>query len=114
MEHSNMRNKSSVRNEQAKIALRQMFSSSKAATGMGHVTGLVEGVIILVIGLVIIFQVVANLFPTLVSAGNTLNASGIPLGSLFAGSNATLWFILAAALIILSVKMLFSSMKHGK
>ena len=38
-----------------------------------------------VIGLIVLFLVVAELYPEFTSAGDSLNASGIPLGSFFVG-----------------------------
>jgi uncharacterized membrane protein len=59
---------------------------------------------------VVLFQIVANLFPSLTSAGDTLNASGFPLGDLFA-SNGAIWYILAAGLIILVVRSFMQKSK---
>ena len=55
-----------------------------------------------VIALVVLFVAAAELYPELDTAGDDLNASGIPLGSLFAGT--ILGLIVAAALIITALK----------
>ena len=52
-----------------------------------------------IIGLVVLFQILAALYPTLTSAGETLNSSGFPLGELFADTGA-IWYILAAVVIV--------------
>ena len=62
----------------------------------------VAGVIGGVIGLVILFTVAAELYPELDTAGDTLNASGIPLGSIFA--DTILGLIVAAALVYTALR----------
>lgn len=59
--------------------------------------------IYLIIGVVVLFTVVAQLYPTLVTAGDSLNASGIPLGTFFA-SGGLIFLLLAVGLLILIVK----------
>lgn len=70
----------------------------------------IEQYITVIILVVILFLIIAALFPTLTSAGSTLNASGFPLGSLFVSGGAA-WYILAAGVVILLIKSLF---KKGK
>lgn len=55
---------------------------------------------IAIIMLVILFSVVASLFPTLMTAGDTLNSSGFPLGEFFATGGA-IWYILPLAIILI-------------
>ena len=59
-----------------------------------------------IIGVVILFQALAALFPTLVSSGQTLNSSHFPLASLFASASSAGWYILAAFVIVAVVSML--------
>lgn len=92
----------------------QMIDSKKGEAGHGHILKLVETAIVGVIGIVILFKVVASLFPTLVSAGNELNASGLPLGSLFAGSNAVLFLILAVVLVIVAIGLFFGLLRSSR
>ena len=63
----------------------------------------VEKYILVFIMIVVLFQVVATLFPEAQSAGDTLNSSGMPLGGLFATGGAV-WYILAGAIIFLVVR----------
>ena len=53
------------------------------------------------IGIVVLFSAVALLYPTAAAAGDTLNTSGFPLGSLFVGGGVV--FIIIAAMILKSV-----------
>jgi len=55
-----------------------------------------------IILLVVLFQLYATLVPEAQTAGDTLNSSGVPLGSLFA-SGGVVFVIIMAALIILVV-----------
>ena len=73
-------------------------------------TGMLNSAILGIILLVVIFQLYAELVPEAQTAGDTLNASGVPLGSLFAASGVV-FVIIMAALIILIVK---SFMPGGK
>jgi hypothetical protein len=66
--------------------------------------------IMVAIMVVVLFLVVANLFPTMTDAGQTLNDSGFPLGSLFLPGGA-IWYVLAGGLIILIVKSFLSKSK---
>lgn len=73
-----------------------MKASKKASINSATVTTWVA----VIIGVVVLFQVIAALFPTLLTAGNTLNESGFPLGSLFVTGGA-IWYVMAAGLIYL-------------
>ena len=53
--------------------------------------------------LVVLFKLYAALVPTAQAAGNDLNKSGVPLGSLFTG-NGIVFIIIMAALIIVVVR----------
>jgi len=57
-----------------------------------------------IILLVVLFKLYAILMPEAQTAGNELNSSGVPLGSLFA-SDGVVFVILMAALVLLIVKM---------
>lgn len=60
--------------------------------------------------IIVLFNVYATLIPTGQTAGNTLNTSGAPLGSLFA-SNGVVWIIVMAALLIVIVRYLLHHKK---
>ena len=61
------------------------------------------GAIMAVIGIVVLFTAGAALFPTLVTAGNTLNSAEMPLGSLVAGNDSVLALVFGAALVITGI-----------
>ena len=82
------------------------MKTNKHAVNMNTVTTWIA----VIIGIVVLFQVLASLFPTLLAAGDSLNASGFPLGSLFATGGA-IWYILAAAVIYLLVRSFGGSKK---
>ena len=65
----------------------------------GRVTSAVEAIILIVV----LFLLFADLVPEVQSAGDSLNASGVPLGSLFVGSGIV-FVIIMAALVILVVR----------
>ena len=65
--------------------------------------GLLQTAILALVLLVVLFELYAELVPTAQTAGNTLNASGVPMGSLFA-SSGVVFIIIMAALIVLVVK----------
>lgn len=97
-----------------KVSEMKLLTDNKGEASHGGVLPLVESAIIGIIGIVILFKVVASLFPTLVSAGQDLNASGLPLGSLFAGSNAVLFLILSVVLVIVAIGLFFGLLRHSK
>jgi hypothetical protein len=68
-------------------------------------------IILAVIGVVILFTAGAALFAPLVAAGDTLNSSGMPLGTLVAGSDSVLALIFAAVLVIGGIIALIVSIK---
>lgn len=72
----------------------------------------VNNLILGVIGVAIMFIAGAALFPTLVSAGNSLNDSGMPLGSLIAGNSSVLALGFAAFLVIGGIGVFLA--KRGK
>ena len=73
-------------------------------------TGTINTAIIAIVLLVVLFQLYAVLVPEAQSAGDTLNQSGVPLGSLFSGSGIV-FVIIMAALVIVVVR---SFLKGGK
>ncbi len=83
-----------------------LLKSKKAALNTGVLNTAILGIVLLVV----LFQLYANLVPEAQTAGNTLNASGVPLGSLFV-SGGVVFVIIMAALVILVVK---SFMPGGK
>ena len=56
-----------------------------------------------IILLVVLFKLYAVLVPEAQSAGTALNASGVPLGSLFT-ANGVVFIVIMAALVILVIR----------
>lgn len=71
---------------------------------------ILQTAILALVLLVVLFELYADLVPEAQSAGNTLNDTDVPLGTLFA-STGVVFVIIMAALIILVVK---SFMPSGK
>jgi hypothetical protein len=67
----------------------------------------IEVYILAFIGLVVLFKIVANLFPVATGAANELNSSGFPLASLFTAHGA-IWYVVAAAIFFLIYKTISS------
>lgn len=76
----------------------------------GLSTSLINTAIISIVLLVVLFQLYSVLVPEAQAAGNTLNASGVPFGSLFTGSGVV-FIIIMAALVIVVVKSFMSGSK---
>ena len=66
-------------------------------------TAILNTAILAIILLVVLFQLYAELIPEAQAAGDTLNATGVPLGNLFV-SSGVVFIIIMAALIVLVVK----------
>ena len=65
-----------------------------------RVTSAVEAIILVVV----LFLLFADLVPEAQTAGNTLNATGVPLGTLFTGNGVVILLIMVGLLLtILSV-----------
>jgi len=83
-----------------------MLQKRKAAMNVG----MLNTAILAIVLLTVLFQLYANLVPEAQIAGNTLNSSGVPLGTLFA-STGVVFYIIMGALIILVVKAFMSGGK---
>jgi len=88
----------------------------KDKKGYHNIQKYVEGIIIGVLGIVVIFALVAGTFPTLVSSGAELNSSGLPLvGTFFASGSSVGWLILGAVILLAIISLLFGFMgKKGR
>ncbi|MAH51508.1 hypothetical protein CMI37_37175 [Candidatus Pacearchaeota archaeon] len=60
-----------------------------------RVTGAVEAIILIVV----LFLLFADLVPEAQSAGNELNESGVPLGTLFVGSGVVILLVMVGLLL---------------
>ena len=69
----------------------------------GQVGSVINKAIIGLISLTILLLLASQLIPEAQAAGNTLNASGVPLGSLFVGGGI-LFLIIVAGLFLTSIK----------
>jgi hypothetical protein len=77
----------------------------------GNLTeGSIEKYIYIIILVIILFQVLAVMYPLGTTAGAALNSSGFPLGSFFV-SGGVIWLLLAAAVVILLVRSFMSKSK---
>ena len=65
-------------------------------------TGMLNQAILAIVLLVVLFKLYASLVPEAQTAGNELNAAGVPLGTLFA-SGEVVFIIIMVALIIVVV-----------
>jgi len=75
---------------------------------------IVLGVVILLVGFVLIFEVAANLVPTAQTAGDTLCTAGVPLAALFQG-DGVIFIVLMAVLLLAAIGLAFGlSIKGGK
>ena len=79
-------------------------ASKKGAITNSTLTSAILGIVLLVV----LFQLYATLVPEAQAAGDTLNASGVPLGNLFVGTGIV-FVIIMAALVILVVKSFMGS-----
>jgi len=76
----------------------QMLKMRKASLGADTI----RTAIIAIVMLVVLFKLYASLVPTAQDAGDELNATGVPLGSLFT-SGGVIFIIIMVALIIVVV-----------
>lgn len=70
-------------------------------------SGYLEQAILAIVLLVVLFKLYSSLVPEAQQAGDALNSSGVPLGSLFT-SNGVVFVIIMAALIIVVVRSFMS------
>ena len=77
----------------------KMTKSKKGMSGMGGIWKYIG----IFIGVTVLFLVVAELYPEAADAGDDLNESGLPLGSLFV-SGGVVFVILAAGILYAVLK----------
>ena len=82
----------------------KLLKSKMGALGTGVLNTAILGIVLLVV----LFQLYAQLVPEAQTAGDALNASGVPLGGLFT-SSGIIFVIIMAALVILVVKSFMPS-----
>lgn len=72
-----------------------MKISTKKAMDGGYISKWVGAIV----GVVVLFYIVAQLLPEAQTAGDAINSAGLPLGSLFTGSGVVFILIMASILI---------------
>ena len=77
----------------------------------GQISGKVTEAVTAIILVVVLFLMFAELVPEAQTAGNTLNASGVPLGSLFTGSGVMILLIMVGLLLTILKVVLPGSKK---
>lgn len=73
----------------------------------GRVTSAVEAIILIVV----LFLLFADLVPEAQTAGDELNASGVPLGTLFTGQGVVILLIMVGLLLVVLKVVLPGSRK---
>jgi len=84
----------------------QMLESRKGKLGTAMINQAILGIVMLVV----LFKLYAELVPEAQDAGDDLNESGVPFGSLFTGSGVV-FIVIMAALIIVVVKSFLGGQK---
>ena len=77
----------------------------------GQIAGKVTEAVTAIILVVVLFLMFAELVPEAQTAGNSLNASGVPLGTLFTGSGVMILLIMVGLLLTILKVVLPSSKK---
>lgn len=62
---------------------------------------MVEKIVMIVIGIVVIFYIIAGLASTLISASNNISASGLPLANLFSSGGVVLILLMVGILLFI-------------
>ena len=83
-----------------------MLESKRGKLG----TALINQAILGIVLLVVLFKLYATLVPEAQTAGDELNESGVPFGSLFTGSGV-IFIVIMAALIIVVVRAFMGGKK---
>jgi ABC-type phosphate transport system permease subunit len=66
------------------------------------------------VGIVVLFALLANLFPTLVTYGTAYCTSGAPLSNFFASSSSVGWLIFGAVMLLAIIALIMKFGKGGK
>ena len=94
--------KKGVNSDREKISTLTIMEFKKSKKGV-LAPGILNQAILGLVLLVVLFQLYAQLVPEAQAAVDSLNASGVPLGSLFV-SSGIVFVIIMAALVILVVR----------
>ena len=71
----------------------------------------IELSIVAILVMIILYSIFTIMIPEAQTAGNTLNASGVPLGTLFTGNGIMILLIMVGLLLTLLIAALPSSKK---
>jgi hypothetical protein len=66
-------------------------------------TGTIEKWIMVFVLVLVLFQVIAEIFPDVLTSASSLNSAGFPLAEFFT-SGGVLWFLVAAGLLFMVYK----------
>ncbi|KKN07610.1 hypothetical protein LCGC14_1065170 [marine sediment metagenome] len=88
---------------QEMIVLNKQILTKMFVGKMAQVGGTVNKFTNFIIGIAVLFFVAAALVPEAQTAGNSLNASGLPLGTLFV-SGGVVFILIAVALLNAAIK----------
>lgn len=64
-------------------------------------TGLISGLLLIIILIIMTFQIIGNSSPEIKNAADNISGSGLPLASLFAASGAVLLVFMAGVLTVI-------------
>ena len=79
----------------------------KNKSGKGKLsTGMLNDAILAIVLIIVLFLLYAELVPEAQTAGDTLNATGVPLGNLFTSGGVIFVVIMAALLIVVITAVL--------
>lgn len=70
----------------------------------------VTGLILLIVGIVVIFNIVGNTATTLTDASTNISSSGLPLASLFSSNGVVMLIFMAGILLTI----IFAVMKNAR
>lgn len=78
----------------------------------GKIKALITGLLFLIIGFIVVFNLLGATAPTLLSSAEVVNASGLPLASLYAPNGIVLMVFMAGIVVALVVGA-FAIFKRG-
>ena len=81
--------------------------------GVGGIQKNIFNIIVAFIGIVLLFQIIAGLIPSVLGAFGNISVLNIPLASLFA-SGGVMTYVLSAVVILIGIGILFGLMGSKK
>lgn len=80
----------------------------------GVSTHFILEVAFVIIGIVVLFELLAELVPVLQSSGDAVNATGAPLSGLFSGNGVVVLILMAAVLLAIIAVLFLIATRAGK